>query len=302
MPEPTSDERAHQPEDSAPPSEDSAPQAAEPAPTGSPARAAQPPAVYESAPLTRRLLGGEVALVLALSLGAAAVSAVISFIGSLTAPESLAEQTASLVGSQAADQRPWLDLARQLTSVAFAMAPVVLAVHLLHRTRQSAASIGFDVTRPGRDLLGGAGLAALIGGGGLVVYLVSYQLGLTVTVAPSDLNEHWWTVPVLLLQAAKNGVLEEVIVVGYLMLRLEQLGWSPLASAVTSSLLRASYHLYQGVGMFFGNLVMGLVFCWFYRRYGRVMPLVVAHSVIDMVAFVGSVYLIGHFDWLPGGG
>src|SRR5699024_7844539 len=145
----------------------------------------------------------------------------------------------------------------------FAMAPVALVVYLLHRTRESAASIGFDVTRPGRDLLGGAGLAALIGGGGLVVYLVSYQLGLSVTVAPSALNNHWWAVPVLLLQAVKNGVLEEVIVVGYLMRRLDQVGWSPMWSAVASSLLRASYHLYQGVGMFFGNLVMGLLFCWF---------------------------------------
>ncbi|MUL44235.1 CPBP family intramembrane metalloprotease [Streptomonospora sp. PA3] len=287
MPEPTSDERAHRPEDDAP---------GEAAPGRGPAAAPAP------APLTRGLLAGEIVLVLALSLGAAAVAAVISFVGSLTAPESLAEQTASLIGSQAAEQRPWLDLSRQLASLVFAMAPVALAVYLLHRTRESAATIGFDVTRPGRDLLGGAALAALIGGGGLVVYVVSHQLGLSVTVAPSSLNDHWWTVPVLLLQAVKNGVLEEVIVVGYLMLRLDQLGWSPLRAAVASSLLRASYHIYQGLGMFFGNLVMGLVFCWFYRRYGRVMPLVAAHSLIDIVAFVGSVYVLGRVDWLPGAG
>jgi hypothetical protein len=30
------------------------------------------------------------------------------------------------------------------------------------------------------------------------------------------------------------------------------------------------------------------------------MPLVVAHSVIDIVAFVGSVYVIGRVGWLPG--
>ncbi|MBB5996475.1 CPBP family intramembrane glutamic endopeptidase [Streptomonospora salina] len=253
-----------------------------------------------AAPLTHRGLAGEVLLVLSLSLAASAVAAVISFVGSLTAPESLSEQTAGLVGSQAAAERPWLDLARQIASLVFAMAPVALVVYLLHRSRESARTIGFDLARPGRDLLGGAVLAAVIGGGGLAVYLVSHQLGLSVTVAPSALNEHWWSVPVLLLQAVKNGVLEEVVVVGYLLLRLEQLGWSPLRAIAAGSLLRAVYHLYQGVGMFVGNLIMGLVFCWFYRRYGRVMPLVVAHSVIDIVAFVGSAALIGHVGWLPG--
>ncbi|WP_141922925.1 CPBP family intramembrane glutamic endopeptidase [Haloactinospora alba] len=249
--------------------------------------------------LTPRLLGTEVLCVLALSLGAAAVSATISFVSALTAPESLGQQTASLVTPQAGDQRPWLDLSRQLYSVLFALAPVALVVHLLHRTRESAATIGFDVRRPGRDLGSGAVLAAVIGGGGLVVYLVSWQLGMSVTVAPSTLNGNWWQLPVLILQAVKNGVLEEVIVVGYLMRRLGQLGWSATSTVLASATLRAVYHLYQGAGMFLGNLAMGLVFCWFYRRYGRVMPLVVAHAAIDIAAFVGSVFLLGKVEWLP---
>ncbi len=263
-------------------------------------RARPAPALPEPAPLTRRMIGGEVACVLALSLGAAAVSAVISFTGALTAPGSLSDQTASLVGPRAGAERPWLDLSRQAASLVFAFAPVALVVYLLHRSRESAATIGFDLRRPGADLAGGAALAAAIGCGGLVVYLVSWHLGLTVTVAPSALEQHWWQYPVLVLQAVKNGVLEEVIVVGYLLLRFEQLGWSPVRAILFSSVLRAFYHLYQGVGMFFGNLVMGLVFCWAYRRWGRVMPLVVAHSLIDIVAFAGSVLLLGKVDWLPG--
>lgn len=258
------------------------------------------PGPGRGAPATRRLIAFEIACVLALSLGAAAVSAVISFIGTATAPGGLAEQTASLVDPRAEADRPWLDLTWQVYSVVFALAPVALVLYLLHRGAQSGATIGFDVRRPGVDLAGGALLAAAIGTGGLVVYLVSWQLDLSTTVAPSSLNDHWWELPVLLLQAVKNGVLEEVIVVGYLMLRMSQLGWSPVRAAVTSSLLRATYHLYQGAGMFVGNLVMGLVFCWFYQRYGRVMPLVVAHTAIDVVAFVGSVYLIGRVEWLPG--
>lgn len=244
------------------------------------------------------LLRWEVLCVLALSLGAAAVSATISFLGVLTAPESMADQTASLIRSRAED-RPWLDLSFQLYAVVFALAPVALVVYLLHRTGESARTIGFDTKRPGFDAWTGAGLAALIGAGGLVVYVVSWQLGLTRTIVPSTLDGNWWDTLVLVLQALKNGLLEEVIVVGYLLHRLGQLGWSPWKAVLASSVLRAFYHLYQGVGMFFGNLIMGLVFGWFYVRYGRVMPLVVAHTVIDIVAFVGAVYLIGRIDWLP---
>ncbi|MEY9212659.1 CPBP family intramembrane metalloprotease [Thermobifida halotolerans] len=251
-------------------------------------------------PLSRRAAHVEIWCVLALSLGASAVAATISFVGALTAPEALSEQTASLVTSAADAERPWLDLSWQLYRLVFALAPVALVLHLLHRSGDSARAIGFDLRRPGFDLGWGALVAAGVGLGGLVVYLVSVQLGLNRPIAPSTLNGHWWQHAVLVLQAVKNGVLEEVVVVGYLMLRLERLGWSPVRAVAASAVLRAFYHLYQGVGMFFGNLVMGLVFCWLYRRCGRVMPLVVAHSLIDIVAFVGSVHLIGRLDWLPG--
>ncbi|GAA4957356.1 hypothetical protein GCM10023238_25050 [Streptomyces heliomycini] len=44
-------------------------------------------------------------------------------------------------------------------------------------------------------------------------------------------------------------------------------------------MLRGSYHLYQGIGGFIGNMVMGVVFVYLYRRWGRVGPLVVAHTL-----------------------
>jgi membrane protease YdiL (CAAX protease family) len=56
---------------------------------------------------------------------------------------------------------------------------------------------------------------------------------------------------------------------------------------VSAALLRGSYHLYQGIGPFVGNALMGVVFGWCYLRWGRVMPLVIAHWVLDIVSFVG---------------
>ena len=91
----------------------------------------------------------------------------------------------------------------------------------------------------------------------------------------------------LVLAAIENAVLEEVIMVGYLFTRWRQIGWSwPLIIGL-SAVIRGSYHLYQGFGGFAGNIVMGLVLGLVFVRTRRVMPLVVCHSILDIVAFVG---------------
>ncbi|GAA2753071.1 type II CAAX endopeptidase family protein [Kitasatospora cinereorecta] len=252
-----------------------------------------------SAPtLSRRLLGVELLVVLGLSLGASGVAALISFAGSLTAPVALGKQVASLNAS-AAPGRPWLDLAWQLYYIARGLMPVVLVGYLLVREGTSLRVLGFDLTRKLSDLGRGALVAAAIGGSGLVLYLAAQAGGANLTVAPSGLPDVWWRIPVLILSAWQNAVLEEVVVLGYLLRRVRQLGWGWPAAIAASSVLRGSYHLYQGVGGLVGNMVMGVVFCLLYRRWGRVMPLVAAHGLIDTVAFVGYALLAGHVSWLP---
>ncbi|MFJ8696661.1 CPBP family intramembrane glutamic endopeptidase [Streptomyces roseolilacinus] len=245
-----------------------------------------------------RTLRSETLIVLALSLGASAVSSLISFVGSLTKPGGLKDQAATLNGSYAPG-RPWLDLAWQLFSLATALVPVVLVAHLLLREGAGLRAIGFDRRRPWPDLGRGVLVAAAIGSAGLAFYLAARSAGMNLTVVPESLPGEWWKHPVLILSAIQNSVVEEVIVVGYLLRRLDQLGWSPTAALAASSVLRGSYHLYQGIGGFVGNLVMGVVFVLLYRRWGRVGPLVVAHALLDVVAFVGYALLAGKVGWLP---
>jgi len=238
-------------------------------------------------------------VVLALSLGASAIYAVIRIVAAITAPRPLAEQQARLNATLAPD-RPWLDLTLQLTGIVLGLAPVALALHLLARTDgPPAARIGLDGRRPLADLGTGAVLALVVGVPGLALYLAARALGVNTTVVPVGLPDVWWQVPVLVLAAAQNAVLEEVVVVGYLLVRLEQLGWSPWRAVAASALLRGAYHLYQGFGGFLGNLAMGLLFGWLYARRGRVAPLVVAHTLLDLVAFVGYALLRGRVGWLP---
>ncbi|WP_069174309.1 CPBP family intramembrane glutamic endopeptidase [Streptomyces griseus] len=245
-----------------------------------------------------RILRSETLLVLALSLGASGVSALISFIGSLTKPGGLKDQAATLNGSYAPG-RPWLDLAWQLFGIATALVPVALVAHLLVREGAGLRALGADRTKPWPDLGRGTLLAAVIGSAGLAFYLAARAGGFNLTVVPESLPEVWWKFPVLILSAIQNSVLEEVIVVGYLLRRLGQLGWTPMAALVASSVLRGSYHLYQGIGGFIGNVVMGVVFVLLYRRWGRVGPLIVAHALLDIGAFVGYALLAGEVGWLP---
>lgn len=242
---------------------------------------------------TRRRVGAEIWIVLGLSLGKSAVYAVVNIVARLTAGPPLAEQTATLNASQS--PRPYLDLTYQLLSIGFGLVPVALALYLLSgRGRDALARIGLDRARPARDTAWGFALAAAIGIPGLAFYLAGRALGITVQVQASALNEAWWTVPVLVLSALQNGLLEELIAVAYLYERTSDLGWNRVRFVVASSVLRGSYHLYQGFGPFLGNVVMGVVFSWFYTsRWGRrrVVPLVVAHTVLDVVAFVGYALL-----------
>ena len=43
---------------------------------------------------------------------------------------------------------------------------------------------------------------------------------------------------------------------------------------------------------------MGALFGWWFTRTNRVLPLVIAHSVIDIVSFVGYAALHGRVSWI----
>jgi membrane protease YdiL (CAAX protease family) len=234
----------------------------------------------------RTALRIEVVLVLLLSLGQSAVYAVVSLVAKLTAGKPLSQQTATLNPSQS--PRPYLDLTYQLLGIAFALVPVLLALYLLDRPRRT---LGISFDRPAFDLGWGFGLAAAIGIPGLLLVYVAAKLGLNAQIVPAALQPVWWAIPVLIIAAIQNAVLEELIVVGYLITRLSSFGWRVAAIVAASALLRGSYHLYQGFGAFVGNAIMGVVFALFFVKFKRVMPLIIAHSLLDIAAFVGYTLL-----------
>src|SRR5258707_3069349 len=127
----------------------------------------------------------EIAAVLAVSLGASALYALLSFIGSLTAKQSLSHQTANLNGSLA-PRRPLLDLVSQLLDLTLSLAPVFLVLYLLAPAGERPSSIGVDAREPGRDLARGTVLAAVIGGSGLGLYLIAFHAGVELNVVAAS--------------------------------------------------------------------------------------------------------------------
>jgi len=237
-----------------------------------------------------------VLLALGVSLGFSAVWAIVDLAGKLSSGKALAAQSTTLNPSEASG-RPALDLVFQLVRIFFGIVPALLALHLLNRGDREDP-VGVHAWRPGFDAGWGVALAAGIGIPGLALYIGSRAIGINTTVIPEALPAAWWMVPVLLLSAAQNAFLEEIVVVGYLVRRLREMGWILPAVVTASALLRGSYHLYQGFGGFAGNAIMGIIFALFFARFQRVGPLVVAHFLLDSVAFVGYALLAGHLGAL----
>ena len=242
----------------------------------------------------RRLLRTELLVVFAVTLGLSGIRSLISLLDALAAPVPLDQRHVAIDTPQGT--APWADLAGQLAGSFGLLAWGGLGLVLLLRSVAGPRAIGLDGRRRGHDALGAVGLAALIGIPGLGLYLLARSLGLNLTVLPSTLGQAWWRVPVLVVSACANAWAEEVLVVGYLLRSLRRLGLGENTALTISSVLRGSYHLYQGFGGFVGNTIMGMVFGRVWQRTGRLWPLVGAHALIDVVAFVGSALLA---DALP---
>jgi membrane protease YdiL (CAAX protease family) len=242
----------------------------------------------------RRGMRVEIAVVLAVTFGLSAYTAFLNLVEAVLL---------GLAGRRVAlnpRRSPFdlIDLGLNLAVAFQLVAWGALALYLLWRTGFGPSRIGLSRVRLRPDVLGGLGLAALIGLPGLGLYVAARALGLSAHVEPVELYDTWWRIPVLLITAFANGWAEEIIVVAFLLTRLRQLRVNPVAAMLASSLLRGAYHLYQGFSAGLGNVVMGLVFAYVWRRTGRLWPLIIAHGIIDSVAYVGYAFAAGHLGWL----
>ena len=161
------------------------------------------------------------------TLGMSGLFSLVNLVDALLAPVPLASQTVSILVPQA--QASFLDLIKQLLTILRGFAWGALGLYLLWRSGVNLRDrLGLDFRKPLADVGVGVALAAIIGMPGSGCSTCSpCRSGINLTVAPTTLNDVWWRLPVLILAAIENGFLEEVLVVGYLLTRLDQLKVPP---------------------------------------------------------------------------
>lgn len=121
----------------------------------------------------------------------------------------------------------------------------------------------------------------------LLIYLVTATFVLLVWPGARDsLTFHYANsapAGLLLLFIVVNSFFEETIVTAYVITALSKEG---AALAITAStLLRFTYHLYQGPIASISILPLGLLFATLFWRGRNVWPLIVAHTLANAVSF-----------------
>jgi membrane protease YdiL (CAAX protease family) len=259
------------------------------------------PTTAEVVPKAR--FGLELVAVLAVSYGLSGLTALLSFIrAQVVIQHGLGFSNVATGPIKSATNTvhyQWLDILDQVASILSGVAPAFLVLVLLLRSPAGPGfGIGFTWPVRLREGLQGLGFAALIGVPGLALVYVARKIGANAQIVVTDFPDVWYRVPTLLAEAFQQGISEEIVVCAFVLVRLRQLGWSNNRALALESVLRGSYHLYQGFGGFVGNAIMGLIFGWWFQRTRRVWPLIIAHSVIDAASFIGYVYLHGHVSWI----
>jgi membrane protease YdiL (CAAX protease family) len=135
----------------------------------------------------------------------------------------------------------------------------------------------------------GLGLAAL----GVELVLIVIVHGLLINdpslfVSPSIAHIPKYYVIWGLVISAVTAVTEEVLVNGYLITRLGQLGWTPRASLILSLILRTSYHVYYGIGFIF-TIPFGFFVTRSFQKHRKLMRPIVTHFLYDAVLITISI-------------
>jgi membrane protease YdiL (CAAX protease family) len=170
-------------------------------------------------------------------------------------------------------------------------AVVPLGLYLLARTGQDRHVLGLEPRTIARDVIPALGLGLAAVGVEIVLFAIVHGLLIndpSLFVSPSISHIPKYYVVWGLLISAVTAVTEEVMVSGYLITRLGQLGWTPRASLILSLILRTSYHVYYGVGFIF-TIPFGFFVTRSFQKHHKLMRPIVAHFLYDAILITVSI-------------
>jgi membrane protease YdiL (CAAX protease family) len=159
---------------------------------------------------------------------------------------------------------------------------VPIALLQLARTGQPPERLGLTRSGFGRDVPGALGL--LVGAfaltGVLALALSPFEDHLKVAETNSHVPGYYLVYAVLL--SATTAINEEVIVNGYFLTRLSQLGWTRWSAFALSFAVRESYHVYYGIA-FLMTMPFGYLLTRSFQKRGRLARPVLVHFVYDTI-------------------
>jgi membrane protease YdiL (CAAX protease family) len=170
-------------------------------------------------------------------------------------------------------------------------ATVPLAFYLLARTGQDRKTLG--IGRPSFKIdvwpALGIGVAAFVAEVVLLLPIEAFlqnNRSLFGTVTTTNVPKIYviWGVVI----SAVTAVTEEMLVNGYLITRLSQLGWTPRKSLILSLILRTSYHVYYGLG-FLLTVPFGYLVTRSFQKHHKLNRPIVAHFLFDAILFTVAI-------------
>jgi membrane protease YdiL (CAAX protease family) len=125
----------------------------------------------------------------------------------------------------------------------------------------------------------------------VAMFLIAYVYAMTYFVSKGHFPTHIAAAKLLGIHASALWLIytivgpcfEELVVRGFLMTELSTLVSVPVA-VIASTLIQASYHLYQGVENVLMLAGVFLVSSLYYARTRRLMPVILAHLILDLLA------------------
>jgi membrane protease YdiL (CAAX protease family) len=177
----------------------------------------------------------------------------------------------------------------------FAYLPVAvmvpLALHLLTRTGQTPRSLGLVRPSVRYDLWPALGLIGASFGSEfalalLVTPLLAHHPALLSNTVVGKVPDYYVIYGIAI--SITTAIAEEVLVNGYLLVRLEQLGWSPRRALLLSLILRTSYHVYYGIGFIF-TVPFGYFVTRSFQKNRRLTRPIAAHFLYDAIVFTIAV-------------
>jgi len=211
----------------------------------------------------------------------------------------LADLTGSLLGEGSGARIPNLFPGHSAAAFPFLLAEILLPLAagalVLYLISQPDGDGGLPAIGLGKALLR-ADLALV-----LPVFLICFLVGELGTsfilvsafhirgISPSLGNFPSYYSILDVMNGVTSGIVEELVVLGYLIRRLEQLGLNSFWVVVLAVIARGSYHLYYGLGVL-PILVWALASVLVYRRVRRLLPFILVHVSWDAGLIISQYF------------